>query len=288
MTVRKERGILEQVSERNIAEVRGFLARHEESAQFLINNLREHGATLSEHKNSGNFKALRVGGEIVGVFCLARRGNVYVQLSSPQPEIILDACANEAIGLKGFVGDWNSVEPVYRLFKERNPTFVAGYESKEILYSKTLRKGDREIAHDARVRLLTPADFSRWIGLRRAFLLELGVPSDGSDEQMRSDFESAVASKCWWGLFQGNDLVAQTALNSKGDTVGQVGGVFTQPALRKRGLARAVMFHMLKDCRDFHGHTKSILFTGETDFPAQKLYESMGYARIGFFALVLS
>lgn len=288
MTVRKERGILEAVGERNIVEVRGFLARHEESAQFLINNLREHGPTLSEHKNSGNFKALRVGTEIVGAFCLARRGNLYVQSSAPLPEMVLLACASEPIQLKGFVGDWDSVEPVYRLFKDRNPSFVPGYESKEILYSKGLLDGDPEMAHDARVRLLTPADFSSWVGLRRSFLLELGVPSDGNDEQMRSDFESAVASKCWWGLFQGDDLVAQTALNSKGDTVGQVGGVFTQPAVRKRGLARAVMFHMLKDCRDIHGHTKSILFTGQTDLPAQKLYESMGYARIGFFALNLS
>lgn len=29
------------------------------------------------------------------------------------------------------------------------------------------------------------------------------------------------------------------------------------------------------------------LFTGEADIPAQKLYESMGYQRIGSFALIL-
>jgi hypothetical protein len=44
---------------------------------------------------------------------------------------------------------------------------------------------------------------------------------------------------------------------------------------------------MLKDCRDLHGHVKSILFTGETDYPAQRLYESMGYQRIRFFGLIL-
>ncbi len=32
---------------------------------------------------------------------------------------------------------------------------------------------------------------------------------------------------------------------------------------------------------------KNILFTGETDLPAQKLYESMGYKRIGPFAVIL-
>lgn len=287
MTGRKERGILEAVGERNIAEVRGFLARHEESAQFLINNLREHGATLGEHKNSGNFKALRVGTEIVGAFCLARRGNLYVQTSSPLPEMVLDACANEPIQLKGFVGDCGSVEPVYRLFKERSPSFVASYESKEILYSKRLYAGDPGMMRDARVRLLSATDFPRWIELRRAFLLEVGLPNDGSDQEMRSDFEHGVASGCWWGLFEGEELCATTALNSTGEAIGQVGGVFTLKQFRQRGLAKALMIHMLRDCRDTHGHTKSILFTGETDYPAQKLYESIGYRRIGYFALVL-
>lgn len=287
MTVRGDRGSLELVGERNIAEVYAFLARHEESAQFLINNLREHGVSLGVHRNSGNFKALRLGGEICSVFYLARRGNLYVQSSCSEPEIILDACATEPVRLKGFVGDWGSVEPAYRLFKERNPSFVASYESKEILYSKRLYAGDPGMMRDARVRLLSATDFPRWIELRRAFLLELGLPNDGSDQEMRSDFEHGVASGCWWGLFEGEELCATTALNSTGEAIGQVGGVFTLKQFRQRGLAKALMIHMLRDCRDTHGHTKSILFTGETDYPAQKLYESIGYRRIGYFALVL-
>ena len=47
------------------------------------------------------------------------------------------------------------------------------------------------------------------------------------------------------------------------------------------------MSHLLKDCRDLHGHNKNILFTGEADIAAQKLYESLGYKRIGSFALIL-
>jgi len=105
--------MLERVDDDDIADVDSFLARHEESAQFLINNLREHGASLAEHGNSGNVKALRQGGEICGVFCLTRRGYLIVQASSPQPEMVLDACAHESIQLKGFIGEWDSVEPVY-------------------------------------------------------------------------------------------------------------------------------------------------------------------------------
>ena len=73
-------------------------------------------------------------------------------------------------------------------------------------------------------------------------------------------------------------MLSRAGLNSKGRTIGsQVGGGFALPQYRQQGLSKAIMFHILKDCRDRHGHTKNILFTGEENIPAQKLYESMGY-----------
>jgi predicted GNAT family acetyltransferase len=93
--------------------------------------------------------------------------------------------------------------------------------------------------------------------------------------------------KVWWGLFDRDELQSRAGLNSKGQDIGQVGGVFTPKKYRQRGYAKATMLHMLKDCRDTHVHRKNLLFTGETDYPAQKLYESIGYQRIGSFALIL-
>lgn len=278
--------MLEQVNDHNIEEVWAFLAQHEEHSQFLINNLREHGPSLTDHRNSGNFKAIRSGGQIRAVFCLSRRGNLLAQASLSAPELMLDACSQESIRLTGFIGDWDSIEPVYRIFRKQNPGFAPTFESKEILYSYPLDVSDHKLRHDARVRFLTCADFAGWKELRMAYLSELGLPFDECDEGMRKDFDDAVLAKCWWGLFEGGELVSQAALNSKGENVGQVGGVFTPRPFRQRGLAKATMVHMLKDCRDLHGHTKSILFTGESDIAAQKLYESMGYNRIGFLAMV--
>ncbi len=121
--------LIESVTKTNIGEVEAFLFRHEESSQFLINNLRDHGATLSEHHNSGNFKAIRIGGNVVSVFRLTRRGNLNIQSEVCDPKAILDSCLSEPIVLKGFIGDWNSVEPVYRLFRDCNPTYIPSYES---------------------------------------------------------------------------------------------------------------------------------------------------------------
>lgn len=278
---------VESVGPQNIKEVESFLARYEESSQFLINNLKAHGPTLNDHHNSGNFKTIRNDGQITSVFCLARRGNLNVQSTLNEPSLILAECEKEPVQLKGFIGDWNSVEPVYRLFKERTPSYSPSYESKEILYSYELKESDTKIKHDSRVRFLELRDFPQWYEFSKAYMAELSLPDELSMEQKRKDFESQIANKVWWGLFDSEKLISRTALNSKGEKIGQVGGVFTPKEFRQKGFAKAVMFHMLKDCRDLHGHNKSILFTGETDFPAQKLYESMGYSRIGSFALVL-
>lgn len=279
---------VESVGPQNIKEVESFLAHFEESSQFLINNLKTHGPTLNEHHNSGNFKAIRTDGQITSVFCLPRRGNLLIQSTVNEPSLILAECEKEPVPIKGFIGDWSSVEPVYRLFKERTPSYSPSYESKEILYSYELNGSDTKIKHDSRVRFLELHDFSQWHEFSKAYMSELSLPDELSIEQKRKDFESQIADKIWWGLFDGEKLISRTALNSKGEKIGQVGGVFTPREFRQKGFAKAVMLHMLKDCRDLHGHKKNILFTGETDFPAQKLYESMGYSRIGYFALVLS
>ncbi len=117
---------------------------------------------------------------------------------------------------------------------------------------------------------------------------ELNLPIDLTIDQMRASFKVKVKNKVWWGLFDKDQLLSRAALNSNGDKIGQVGGVFTPKKFRKNGYAKKTMLHMLKDCIEIHKHTKSILFTGETDIPAQKLYESIGYKRIGEFALILS
>ncbi|MFY7994096.1 MAG: GNAT family N-acetyltransferase [Bacteriovoracaceae bacterium] len=281
--------MIELVGTNNIQEVRQFLSCFEESTQFLINNLRTYGPILTEHHNSGNFKIIRnSAGDIISVFCLTRRGNLIIQSKENYPEIVLESCEKEPVQLKGFIGDWDSVEAVYKLFKTKNTNYTPSYESKEILYSFSLSTMDNKIKHDARVRFLEAKDFSQWLDFTTAYLSELSLPDELTLEQKKRDFEAQLANQVWWGLFEGDKLLSRVALNSKGETIGQVGGVFTPKELRQKGYAKAAMFHMLKDCRDIHSHRKSILFTGEIDFPAQKLYESIGYQRVGHFALVLS
>jgi predicted GNAT family acetyltransferase len=181
----------------------------------------------------------------------------------------------------------NGIEVEEYLARHEDSAHKPSYESRDILYSYRLRPDDPKLVHDERVRLVEEADFDQWLAFSAGYLTELGLPDDATTERQRETFLQSVRDRLEWGLFSGKTLMSRTGLNSKGTTVGQVGGVFTPKPYRQRGYAKATMFHMLKDCRDLHGHRKSVLFTGEEDIPAQRLYESMGYARIGAFLLIL-
>ena len=278
---------IEKLSRENIGEADQYLSGREETSQFLINNLKEHGPTLTTHPNSGNFKLVRIGEEVKGVFCLARRGTLIVQTDVDFSEAILNSRLEEPMPLRGFIGEWGSTEPIWRRYQAANLSYKPSYQSKESLYSYDLRTGDENLRHDARVRFLRKSDFEQWLAFSRDYMTEHSIPDDLTSEQKQSNFMTQIKNKTWWGLFDGPKMLSRTALNTKGETVGQVGGVFTPKQLRQKGYAKATMFHMLKDCRDLHGHRKNILFTGEANTPAQKLYESMGYRQIGSFAMIV-
>jgi predicted GNAT family acetyltransferase len=280
--------VVEPITDANRSEAAAYLARHEDTSQFLINNLSEHGSRLTAHPNSGNFKLVRRGDTVVAVFCLTRRGNLLVQSDEDCAELVLHASgAEEEVPLKGFIGSWSSVAPIWRRFKEAHPDFTSAYESKEILYARVLREDDDELKRDPRVRLLELSDLDEWLAHSALFRSEVGLPDDVTAEQKREGFAALAHNRAAWGLFTGGKLLSRAALNSQGPTVGQTGAVFTLPGYRRQGLARSTMRHMLSDCRDIHRHRKNILFTGEADVPAQRLYESIRYERIGSFALIL-
>ncbi|MEZ4743996.1 MAG: GNAT family N-acetyltransferase [Bdellovibrionota bacterium] len=281
---------VKQISPPMIDNVLRFLSSKEETSQFLINNLKEHGPALSDHPNSGNYKALVENKtSIRGVFCLNKRGNLLAQIDCLyNPNSIIEECLKEKFEVKGFIGDWDTIDPLFRSYKERNPSFKATYNSKEILYRYVFQESEQVLRKNDHVRFLESNDFNQWHPLNLAYRKELNIPSDLTEQQNKDLFISRTKNKCWWGYFEKRNLISIAALNSTGETIGQVGGVFTIKGKRKQGYSKATVLHLLRDCRDMHRHSKSILFTGETDIPAQKLYESIGYEKIGYYALILS
>lgn len=281
---------LEDVTDNSKAEVEAFLMHHEESSLFLISNLRQHGPRLTALPNSGNFKAIRCKGDIISVFMLTFRGNLHIRSAASSSshaglaQLVVDACLTEAHPLKGFIGDWDSVQPVFAHFTTVQPWPAPSYDHRNILFSLTL--ADQPLlAYHPQVRCLIATDFDDMYRLRY-----VDNPGDnlstGLGAQEREHFLNQVAAQLWWGVEIDGRIEAMVLLNAESSTAGHVTAVYTALAHRRKGLARLMMLHFLKHCRDVRGHSKSVLTTDESDLVPQHLYESLGYQRIGHFALI--
>jgi ribosomal protein S18 acetylase RimI-like enzyme len=140
----------------------------------------------------------------------------------------------------------------------------------------------------AHVRTLDARDFVQWERLNSAYFAELSLPLQATLEQRRADFMLRIRSGMWWGAFDDrHELVSIAALNATYGSLGQVGGVYTRPANRRKGLSKAVMQLLIEDCRTRLGFEKLVLFTGDDNTAARALYESLDFQVAGAFGLLL-
>jgi putative acetyltransferase len=89
----------------------------------------------------------------------------------------------------------------------------------------------------------------------------------------------------FWTVWDGDSLLGCGALRQITATEGEIKSMRTPAAMRRRGAARAVLEHIIMEARS-RGYRRLNLETGshEAFTPAQRLYESFGFARCGPFA----
>jgi predicted GNAT family acetyltransferase len=279
--------MIHDVTEISLSRVQAFLEKYIETSLFLLSNLAEIGYCLTDHLNSGNYKYTEVNGEIESVFCLTRRGNLLAQTGgrADLAETILRACETEPISIQGVVGEWTIADAIWKTFCA-NPRFNPTYTSHEALFSMEIASANVPTFETKGVRALAPNDFDEWVKPNTDYLVEEGLPVQGTIAERKAQFVDQTKAGYWWGAFDNKQLVATAALNAIYGTIGQVGGVYTVPEKRRRGLARSAMLLLLNDSKNRHHLKKIILFTGEQNFAATKLYESLGFTAIGHFGLL--
>lgn len=262
-----------------------FLRLHENFSLFLLGNFEAHGSKLTDAPHSGNFKIIRHGRELGAVFCLTRREILLVH-STVQEEIfplILEACKQEKIPLKGLIGEWNFCSSLWTFLKKQQIITHETLISKEVLYSLETSTYPKE----ERVRLLIPTDYEEWAKLYKGYADELKAPDRLKEAQLQAQFLEQVKKQIIWGLFVEEQLVTTALLNAKAFDVGQVGGVYTVPSFRKQGLAKALMKQLVMDAKHLHGLRTLIIFTNEYNHSARAVYESLkGIRQVGYFALL--
>ncbi len=278
---------VEKVTQSSHKEVVDFLQLHENYSLFLLGNLEKYGARLSESPYSGNFKLIRsLDKKIVCVFCLTRRGSLLIQSTVYEPifDIVLSACKEETMKILGVLGDWDICHRIWNFFQLSGVIQEETYFSKEVLYSVDVSQTSK--VQEERVRLLDESDFMLWRPLRLAYNKEMRFPNISQEDQMFEEFRDKTRKKISWGLFIDEKLVSIADLNARAFDLGQVGGVYTDPNFRKRGLSKSVMRQLLSDVKTIHHLRKVIIFTDIGNISAQKVYESVHGKRIGYFGIL--
>lgn len=87
-----------------------------------------------------------------------------------------------------------------------------------------------------------------------------------------------------WAAWEGPVLLGCGALKELDERHGEVKSMRTPQALRRRGAGRAILAHIIEVARA-RGYERLSLETGSAEAftPAQRLYESFGFARCGRF-----
>lgn len=279
---------IEKISEANLSEAESFLAKHEDTAVFLLGHLHAHGPYLGASPNSGNFKLIKRQGKVVCLCCLTKRGNLLVQAERPyEPlyDLLITCCQEEPLELRGVIGEWEFSKDFWDHLIKYKLINKETFSSKEINYTLSLAEHYKVGGEGA--RLLSPSDYMLWEPLRRDYLIEQGLPCNLSDKERREEFVERCNQSMIWGLFIGTELVSIANLNAKTQSIATVGGVYTIPSRRRQSLGKQLMQKLLFDCKNKLLLTKLIIFTGETENkPAQKLYEALGCQKAGHFALL--
>lgn len=276
----------ENVTAASKDELVGFLKKNEEYSLFLLSNMEAYGLQLSDELYSGNFKIVREKDKIVAAFCLTKKGTLLLSSIKQSDSIfdaILKACEEERIAISGILGEWEFAYDLWNVLKQKKMIQRETFIEKEVLYTLDVEKTSYFSEPD--VRLLHASDFDTWVKLREAYVEEMGFPGN-SMEEMREEFLAKVAEQITWGLFLERKLVAIADLNARFLDLGQLGGVYTKPEFRKKGLSTRLSRHLIHDIKTIHHLRKLIIFTGEDNFAARKVYESLHITPFGHYALL--
>jgi uncharacterized protein len=271
------------------AALEAFLLPRVESSMFLVGNSRSVGIVDRGQIYQGTYAARFEAGEITGAAAHFWNGNLVLQASRDPISLCAEAVKGSGRSIKGLIGPNAQVQSVKQGLHidetnlQMNETEdLYSLDLKELMVPDSLRSGQ------VTARRVEPADVELLTEWNIAYEIEALGAEDGPAlrTRCREEIERSTAEKRKWVLEAGGQPVASSAFNTAIREAVQVGGVWTPPALRGRGYARAVVAASLLEARA-EGAAKGILFTGGDNIAAQKAYLSLGFHRIGDYSIVL-
>ena len=266
-----------------------FLVQYADSSMFLRSLARAAGLVDHGRLSQATYAAAVADERIVAVAAHTWAGVVLVQAPVHLEAVVRTVVARSGRRVAGINGPWAYVTAARSALGLANTP--ARLESHEILYALDLARlivpgplADGTL----RCRHPRPHEIDRLAEWRVAYAREtlaradtpaLGLASRQEMERVRA------AGRAFVLVGATDELLAFSAFNATLPDAVQVGGVWTPPAWRGRGYARAVVAGSLLEARA-QGVTRAVLFTNEDNHPAQRAYEALGFHVVGDYGLL--
>lgn len=256
-----------------------FLTDHIATSMFPLSNLRRHGMD-GGHPRAMQFWLRWKDGALTDVLPITEEGMVFPQCpTAPWGEVKTVLTGRIVKGLLGGSAQVAALRTALGL------TQAGGIDGAEPLYQLKLSNLEIPDCTGFTLRRLSDAPRALINGWRSAYLSEvLPMPGQDPDMQAERDVDSYLEADSHRVLYQGETPVAMTGFNATLPEAVQIGGVYTPPAGRSKGLARrAVALHLAE--AHAHGAEKAILFAASRQ--ACKAYEAIGFNRSGDFTILV-
>lgn len=259
--------------------IEAFLTKHIATSMFPLSNLRRYGMT-GDHRHVVSFWVRWQDGMITDVLTMTNEGVLFPQCPTGPWGAIKAVLAGTAI--MGALGDAGQVSALrHALGLCERPAM----DTQEPLYRLRLAALRMPDVTGFSLRPLAQAPRDLVIGWRHAYINEV-MPMPGEDAARKAADDIAVysAADTHRVLYEEDMPVAMTGFNATVPNAVQIGGVYTPPAERSRGLARRAVAMHLSEARG-KGVTDASLFAASPQ--ACKAYEALGFARTGAFAILI-
>ena len=267
-----------------------FFAAHPDTTLFLESNLLAGGLEDRGKALQGTYAAaVDATGAVVSVASHTWSGNLLLEAPLSLAAVARAAVAATGRPVAGLLGPADQVDAARRaLALESAPVSL---DSREDLFRLSLERllvPAALAAGEVRCRTPTDAELGPLTDWRHDYRVEeiRERPGERLREKARAELELYQRLDRHFVLERGGQLVAYAAYNAATADCVQLGGVYTPPALRSRGYGRGVVAGALLRARE-RGVRRSVLFTPIENAPAKKAYRTLGYERVGDYALLL-
>ncbi len=275
-----------KAGKKEIKELKEFIKPREYFSVSLTSRLNVFGSSVYIEK-SGNkiISALLL--DSMGVICPVLSSESSIQ---PLSWII----RNSVCGKKRYItimGIEKDVLTIEKLFPERNKVSV-DYDlltaiSKDVVLNGDLylKKKNAALLESISIRRASNSNIKKLMPLRKAYELEEVIlnPEHFNEQACKMRLSRTVAG----GIFLFAEIegapAATCCVNAEGFEWSQIGGVYTIPEYRSRGISARLITELAK--RTAERNKNLTLFVKKDNKPALKLYSNCGFINSGCFRI---